>query len=297
MRSMTAASETLFRCPNCERVLPVRPPCACGFILREFDGIIDLVTKAEISAAQPFLEAYELVRMSEQWGGDDLDLPFRPKRHQRIWKIRQRTFRALESAVANIPRELALDVGAGNCWLTRYLDQWGFGAIAVDLNASPMDGLRAGQTFIDNGAAFLRIRCGMERLPFVSNRIRLLATNASFHYASDFRAALAEFKRVLTPGGIIAIIDTPFYENSADGERMIAQRVVEFRTKYKIPESVARQAMFLTYKQMEELAQSLALSVRINNVGLGLPRKIEEIRGKLAGRRIADFPLVVLEKR
>jgi SAM-dependent methyltransferase len=297
MRSMTAASETLFRCPNCEQTLPVCPPCPCGFIPREFDGIIDLVTETDLTAAQPFLEAYERVRVCEQWGGGDLDLPFHAKRHQDIWKIRQRTFRAFESAVANISRGLALDVGAGNCWLTRYLDQWGFGAIALDLNASAVDGLRAGQKFIDDGATFLRIRSGMERLPFVSNRIRLLATNASFHYASDFRAALAEFKRVLTPGGIIAIIDTPFYENSDDGERMMAERVVEFGTKYRIPEFVARQATFVTYTQMEELARWVGLSLRISNVGLGLARKIEQVRGRISGRRIAGFPLVVLEKK
>jgi ubiquinone/menaquinone biosynthesis C-methylase UbiE len=111
--------------------------------------------------------------------------------------------------------------------MTRYLDQWGFDAIAVDINTSEMDGLRTGQKFIDGGAVFLRVRAGMERLPFGSRRIRLLATNASFHYACDFRAALSEFERVLAPGGMIAIIDTPLYENSAGGERMMAERVVK----------------------------------------------------------------------
>ena len=80
-----------------------------------------------------------------KWGEDDLDLPFNPRRHHDIWTIRQRTFRKFESIVARIPRGIALDVGAGNCWMTRYLDRWGFGAIAADFNDSPADGLRAGQ--------------------------------------------------------------------------------------------------------------------------------------------------------
>src|SRR5262249_82901 len=149
----------------------------------------------EVAALQPFLDAYERVRSVEQWGGDDLDLPFHAKRHRNIWNIRQRTFRAFESLVRSIPGGLALDVGAGHCWMTRYLDQWGFDAIAVDTNTSEMDGLRAGQRFIDQGAVFLRVRARMERLPFASGRIRLLATNASFHYAGDFRATLSEFER------------------------------------------------------------------------------------------------------
>ena len=254
------------------------------------------MTEYETAAVQLFLDVYEQVRSDEAWGGDDLDLPFHPKRHRAIWNIRQRTFRAFESAVRNIPRGVALDVGAGNCWMTRYLDQWGFDSFAVDINTSGVDGLCAGQKFIDAGAVFIRVRAGMERLPFASGRIRLLATNASFHYAGDFRAALSEFERVLTPGGIIAIIDTPFYENSADGERMLAERVVEFRQKYGMPESLARQSGYMTYRSIQELAQALALKVTIEPVWPGFGRLYEQWHARVSGRRIAKFPLVLLQK-
>jgi ubiquinone/menaquinone biosynthesis C-methylase UbiE len=293
---MKQAGNILFLCPQCRNPLPVRPPCDCGFVLRECDGILDMLTDAEAAEAHPFVEAYERVRANEQWGGDDLDLPFHPKRHRNIWNIRRRTFRAFQAAVKNLPRGVALDIGAGNCWMTRYLDRWGFDAVAIDINVSAHDGLRAGQTFIDQGAIFLRVRARMERLPFASGHIRLLATNASFHYAGDFRAALSEFERVLTPGGMIAIMDTPFYEDPADGERMMAQRVVEFRRKYGMPEWLARQSRFMTYGMLWELAASAGLRVRIQRVWPGAARKYEEIRARLAGRRIAEFPLVVLEK-
>jgi ubiquinone/menaquinone biosynthesis C-methylase UbiE len=293
---MKAPQDPLFLCPECRNPLPVRPPCRCGFVLRESDEIINLMTAGELADIQPFIEAYERVRSSEEWGGDDLDLPFHAKRHRHIWAIRQRTFRSFQSAVANVPRGLALDIGAGNCWMTRYLDQWGFDPIAIDINTSAMDGLRAGQKFIDKGATFLRVRCGMERLPIASGRIRLLATNASFHYAGDYRTALSEFERVLTPGGIIAIIDTPFYDRSADGERMMNQRVQEFGSQYGLPESLARKSRYMTLETLHELARSLALKVRVHDVWPGLARKYEEIRGRVIGRRIAKFPLVILEK-
>ena len=293
---MTGADGPLFLCPQCRKPLPARPPCACGFVLRESDGIINLLTEAEAAAVQPFLDAYEQVRSAEQWGGDDLDLPFHPKRHQDIWEIRRRSFQAFESIAARIPRGVALDAGAGNCWMSRHLDRWGFDAIAADLNTSATDGLRAGQKFIDEGARFLRVRAGMDRLPIASGRIRLLATNASFHYAGDFRAALSEFERVLTPGGIIAIVDTPFYDNAVDGDRMMAERVVEFRQKYGMPESLARRSRYLTFKQLDELARSVNLRYRMHTVWPGWRRKAVEFRGRLAGRRIARFPLVVFEK-
>jgi SAM-dependent methyltransferase len=265
-------------------------------VLRETDGVINLMTDEEIGAIQPFIQAYDQVRHDEKWGEDDLDLPFNPSRHQDIWTIRQRTFRKFESIVAGVPRGIALDVGAGNCWMTRYLDRWGFGAIAADFNDSPADGLRAGQKFLNAGARFLRIRAGMERLPFLSDRITLVAANASFHYAGDFRAALSEFERVLTPGGMIVIIDTPFYKDAADGERMIAERVIQFRTKYGIAETLASRARYLTINGLDDTARSMNLAWRIYPVWPGFKRKYEEIRGNLSGRRVAQFPVVVIEK-
>jgi ubiquinone/menaquinone biosynthesis C-methylase UbiE len=292
-----AAAKSILACPQCRKTSLWDQPCACGFIPNECDGIIDLLTEADAAAAQPFLEIYERVRLAERWGGDDLDLPFHAKRHRHIWNIRQRTFRAFESAVANIPRGFAVDVGAGNCWLTRYLDRWGFDAIGIDLNTSSVDGLRAGQRFIDQGSSFLRVRASMERLPLDSDSVRLLTANASFHYACDFLAVLAEFRRVLATGGILAIIDTPFYENADDGERMVSQRVQEFGEKYGIAESLARKSSYLTYRRLEELAYSLNLTVQIRPVWPGLARQYQQIRGRLAGRRVAEFPLVLLGKK
>jgi len=254
------------------------------------------MTDDEIAAVWPFLVSYERVRRDECWGGDDLDLPFQPRRHRDIWNIRLRTFRAFESLATKVNPGLALDIGAGNCWMTRYLQRWGFDPIAVDINSSEADGLRAGQKFIDEGAVFLRILARMERLPFASGRIRLLATNASFHYARDFRAALSEFERVLTPGGMIAIVDTPFYESAGDGERMMAERVREFRRRYGMTEELARSSRYLTFKELDELAASLNLKCRVHPVWPGLQRTYERIRARFGGRRIAQFPVVVLDK-
>jgi len=287
---------SLLVCPRCRKSLVLGRPCTCGFEAKESEGIIDLLLEADVVAAQPFLEIYERVRQSEQWGGDDLDLPFRAKRHRDIWNIRKRTFRTLESAVKDIPRGPAMDVGAGNCWLTRYLHQWGFDAIAIDINTTATDGLRAGQRFIDEGASFLRVRATMERLPLDSACVQLLVANASFHYACDFRSVLSEFRRVLIPGGVLALIDSPFYENSADGERMVSQRVAEFAEKYGIAESLSRKSSYFTYRQLQELAESLHLTLRIQRVWPGVMRQYRVIRGRLAGQRIAEFPLVLLGK-
>jgi len=297
VRTMKPAADSLFLCPRCREPLTIGSPrCLCGFAVHDSNGIIDLMTKEEIAGVEPFVKAYEQVRRDEAWGGDDLNLPFRPKRHLDIWDIRRRSFRAFQSLITNLDRGVALDVGAGNCWMTRYLAEWGFEAIAVDVNTSHVDGLQAGQKFINEGARFLRVRAGIERLPFAPGRIRLLATNAAFHYAPNFRTALSEFERVLMTGGMITIIDSPFYENAADGERMLAERVVDFQGKYGMTEALARSSRYLTFNELEELAAAVKLSVDVHAVWPGVRRKYEEIRGKMFRRRIARFPLVTLTK-
>jgi len=274
----------------------VVPPCPCGFLLRESEGVLTLITEEQLERRQAFLDAYERVRSDERWGGADLDLPFHPKKHHSVWEIRQRTFRMVESLARKLPRGLAIDVGAGNCWLTRYLDGWGFDAIAVDLNTGSEDGLRAGQKFIDEGAKFLRVRSAMDPLPFVSSTVTLLVTSASFHYADDFRATLAEFARVLTPGGTVVIADSPVYAQESHGQRMVAERVEDFRRKYAMPAALAGKAGYLTLAEMASAAESLRLRLNVNRVWPGFRRSYEVLRGRLMGRYLAEFPVLELVK-
>ena len=286
----------ILRCPVCGRTLPLRPPCECGFLLRESDGILDLLTPAEGAADEPFLAAYERVRAAEGWGGDDLDLPFHPKRHADIWAIRQRSFLKLETLVRGNASGFALDIGAGNCWLTKHLDEWGFDAFAVDINVSVADGLKTGQFYLDRGARFLRVRAGMERLPFVDAGIQLIVANASFHYASDFRAVIFEFHRVLDPAGRIVIIDTPFYLSESDGERMVCERVEQFRRSYGIGEALARRSGYMTRERLDESVRGLDMQYEMHSIPTGLRRTYEKWRSCLLGRRIAEFPMVVLHR-
>jgi hypothetical protein len=170
----------------------------------------------------------------------------------------------------------------------------GFDAMAIDVDTSSVDGLAGGQRFFDKGSRFLRIRSS-NWLPFASGRIRLLTINAGFHDAVDFRATLGEFKSA-SPGGMIASVDTRVDENPAGGEPMVAERVRNFRRKYGILETLSRQLRFLTFERISELAAEHDLRVRIHRPWPGWRRKFTEIRARFGARRIAPFPLIVLEK-
>ena len=248
-------------------------------------------------AIASFLDDYERVRRAEGWGGDDLDLPFHAKRHREIWAIRQRTFLKFQTIAKRLPRGVALDVGAGNCWMTRYLSAWGFQAIAIDISESDADGLRAGRTFLDQGATFQRLRGAMERLPLASHAASLIAANASFHYAQDFRAALSELVRVLAPSGSIVIVDTPLYERAADGERMLNDRSTTFAQQFGLTRPSARWSRYLTFADTSALAISLNLKCRVIPVWPGPRRTLQALRARILRRRLAQFPIVVFEHR
>ena len=77
---------------------------------------------------------------------------------------------------------------------------------------------------------------------------------------------------------------------------MIAERAENFRRKYGIPDAIARQSRYLTFDLIPELAAQQNLKVEVHGVWPGSRRKYHEIRRKLAGKRIAQFPVIVFEK-
>jgi len=180
--------------------------------------------------------------------------------------------------------------------MTRYLSAWGFQAIAIDISASDVDGLRAGRTFLNQGATFHRLRGEMERLPLASHTASLIAANASFHYAQDSRAALSELVRVLARSGRIVIVDTPFYVRAADGERMMSDRTAAFERQYGLTQASARWSRYMTFAGMSALAASLDLKCRIIPVWPGPRRTLQALRARTRRRRLAQFPIVVFER-
>lgn len=91
-------------------------------------------------------------------------------------------------------------------------------------------------------------------------------------------------------------MDTLVYENPADGERMVVERVRNFHQKFGIPEALSRQSRFLTFQNISEPAAEHDLRVRIHRPWPGWHRKFKEIRARLGVRRIRPFRLIVLEK-
>jgi SAM-dependent methyltransferase len=147
----------------------------------------------------------------------------------RQWKVRARSFEAFVKHVLR-PRMKeggckVLDLGAGNGWLCRRVAEMGFDAVGVDIRDDAVDGLGAANTLRGSDQRrFACIAASFDCLPFRDRNFDITLFNASLHYALDLAAVLEEAERVTSPGGMIAILDSPFYGSDEAGGAMVQEK-------------------------------------------------------------------------
>jgi SAM-dependent methyltransferase len=264
-----------------------------------------LVPEREVALAR-FMAEYETVRRGEGRGAADpayyRALPFRDlsARFARDWKIRAASFRALVARVltpleARLGRgAVALDLGAGAGWLAYRLAQRGYTVLAVDLQTNAQDGLGA---HVHYDAAFVPVQAEFDRLPVADAVADLVVFNAALHYATDFLATLRETLRVLRPGGVVAIVDSPVYGDRASGERMVREREAAFTRRFGFPSNALPSEHYLTYARIAELGAALDLTWQITRPRHGLRFALRRWKTRLLrGRESAALPLIVGRK-
>lgn len=296
-------TSSLYICPVCHAVLEhegeaLRCP-RDGYVNIPNDGIRDFLSAGLEAAHERFIEEYTAIRHAEGRGWESADnyliypyillhgalgeeVKLRAESLEWLWRY------ITDHVQKNADREwnplTVLDAGAGTCWLTRYLAEWGHSAVALDITIDDRDGLGAGRHYLRNlPLTFDRVRAGFEDMPFAAGSFDAVVFNGSLHYALDMHRVLVEATRVLKPEGAIIIIDSPFYHDSASGEKMLREREGNNRSGY------------LTYDRLGEHADALGLRVEIDlperTRSERLRRRLRELR---MGRGIAEMPRVVL---
>ena len=112
----------------------------------------------------------------------------------------------------------ALEIGAGTGYFALNLVQLGLveRATVTDISQGMLDALGASARAL--GLTVDRVRTEAEELPFEDASFDLVFGHAVLHHIPDLRRALAEFHRVLRPGGAIAFCGEP----SRRGDRIAA---------------------------------------------------------------------------
>ena len=224
------------------------------------------------SSLSDFARAYAQHRASEgrALGGEALAaLPYvrRGGPFAKQWAVRARSFEKFISAVVMPMARMsgrrlhALDLGAGNGWLSHRLCSLGHLVTAVDIRDDDVDGLGAATSLQRKWPGrFERITASFERLPLQGRRFDLVIFNASLHYARDLSRAIGEAIRMTVPAGVIAILDSPFYRCEADGAAMVAEKLVQGSARFGGRANILLTQNFIEYLTPERLAAAAPLS-------------------------------------
>jgi SAM-dependent methyltransferase len=226
------------------------------------------VTPAFSEAVERFREDYGAHRAAEgrdHSGAELLSLPYlKAGPLARQWAVRARTFNAFRedvirpmSRAAGRPLQI-LDLGAGNGWLSHRLSSEGHDCVAIDIRDDDVDGLGAAGDFVDR-ANFDCLVASFDDLPIPAASADVAVFNASLHYSTDLGVTIAEAVRVVRPGGKIAILDSPFYARSADGEAMIAEKHTTASNNFGARAENLLALPFIEFLTRKRLAQASAV--------------------------------------
>jgi ubiquinone/menaquinone biosynthesis C-methylase UbiE len=98
------------------------------------------------------------------------------------------------------PDDLILDLGAGSCWCSDWLERLNLSTVAIDIST---DMLRLGQQRLRQGAGARLVAGDLEHLPFSSRVFDKAVCLNALHHVPRLDLAVAEIHRVLTDTGVV----------------------------------------------------------------------------------------------
>lgn len=264
-----------FACPECRQSAPLDWAadrgfaCAsCGVVFSAGNGVLHFLSPQRAAAAAPFQQQYRHVREREGYRQSSATyyrmLPFVPRHdpHASEWRIRRESFAHLQQhALPDLWRGSirVLDLGAGSGWLSHRLAADGHAVVAVDRLDDDADGLGVCRHY---DVPFAAVQADFDRLPFEPAQFDLVVFDGSLHYASHPAESLKEAARMLTPGGAIAVMDSPMFASDGDGQAMVADQLRRIESDHGIRPALRAGQGFLTFSGLAEAAAGVGLTGR-----------------------------------
>jgi ubiquinone/menaquinone biosynthesis C-methylase UbiE len=259
------------------------------------NGIVHALPSERFAHYARFIEDYERIRVAEGRGseGEDfyLGLPYKDVsgRNSNQWQIRARSYDYLIKHVLK-PNPYGgcriLDLGAGNGWMSFCLVLAGYCPFAVDLLINDRDGLGAAVHYQKHlPKLFPRFQAEIACLPFQNEQFDTVIFNASFHYSEDYTATLREAFRCVRSGGMVIIIDTPWYSCEESGSQMISERRAIFSQRYGTTSDAINSLEYLTNERLRVLEEQLSIQWDIHSPQYGFKWAMRPLMAKLRRKR------------
>jgi SAM-dependent methyltransferase len=297
------------RCPQCGGALAYYPQTktVCQECKAEYfqeAGIWRMLTAQQSLQYRPFTEHYRPLRQAEGWERAELDYYLNLPRvksddpQAAIWRIRQRSLRRLEKLAGPGLERWALDLGAGNGWLSRQLTKMGYRVVALDLNSAGADSLEGGQVYLDHeNLWFGRVQASMEYLPFQDEVFALCTVSGAVHYA-PLEPTLKAIWNKLANGGKFIITDSPVYTQAEAGQAMATGFRTRAKTLYGQEVNWPGGTGFLVEKDLLDKMQRQGFEVEVYSIERPLGRLKRQILGGLqpVKREEAHFPVIIGRK-
>ncbi len=188
-------------------------------------GIPLLVRPGSVERVSAFEASFPEVWTRDGWGASDeeylLNLPARDvtRRHSEEWRLKARSMDALFRALDRARPKSVIDLGCGMGWLAHHLARRGHEVYAVDIVRDKRLGLGAADRYVNRGPFFERVWGELERPPFRDSCADAVICNASLHYALDLSAVLREIARIMRPGGIFILLNSPVHHDESSAVR------------------------------------------------------------------------------
>ena len=309
-------------CPECgASAFTAGADLHCPVEGRRFEGengILPLLREKRRRELTPFLQTYRKLRRAEGWGGAEeyyRDLPFKDHsgRHRSIWRLRARSYSlAMQTIESHFPEvkkadecdkraSRILELGAGNGWLSRRMAEKGHFVLATDISLDEEDGLGALDRYGSNGlpwrARVTRARADMEALALEGAQFDLVVANGSIHYAERLSRPVQEAYRLLRPGGLFLILDSPTYEDEAAGLAMVRRQERECQKRYAL-DLDRTHAGFLVFEEFSTLLERTGFRARWQIPFEGVTRTLRRTYCWMRGLHTpARFPVFIAEKK
>jgi SAM-dependent methyltransferase len=277
--------------------------CAlCGTTFERRGNLWRFLTNSRVRATAAFSAQYRAIRDRDGHRSTAPEyyrmLPSVPRNHPQAaeWRIRRESYAHLqEHAIPAIwlGAMRVLELGAGCAWLSYRLATLGYRVVAVDRLDDDADGLGACRHY---PIAFAAVQADFDALPFEPHQFDVVVFNGSLHYSSDPAASLREAVRMVSPGGAVAVMDSPMFRRDADGDAMVIDQERRMQAEHGLSEPIRSGVGFLTYAGMERAFRSLGLKSRFFGSGGPLAWRLRRQVGRWRlGRQPAAFGVWVAQ--